>query len=127
MFATVRHLAGLAGVTALMACGGGGGNGGSSSYSPTSPGTTTNPGVNEVIATTSNTFNPGTLTVTKGTTVTFTFQGTTHNVTFNNVTGAPASIPNTANAGVQRLFDTAGTFGYNCTIHSGMSGTVVVN
>ncbi|MBW7933857.1 MAG: hypothetical protein H3C62_09655 [Gemmatimonadaceae bacterium] len=85
------------------------------------------PSVNEVIATNSNTFNPATLTVSKGTTVTFTFQGTTHNVSFASVTGAPASIGNTANAGVQRLFATAGTFGYECTLHSGMTGAVIVN
>ena len=94
---------------------------------PSTPSTPTTPAANEVLATTGNAFTPSTLTVAKGTTVTFTFQATTHNVTFANVAGAPANISNTANNGVQRLFATAGTFGYDCTLHAGMNGTVVVN
>ncbi|HEY3286088.1 MAG TPA: plastocyanin/azurin family copper-binding protein [Gemmatimonadaceae bacterium] len=131
MFATLRSRAALAGLVLLAACGGGGGgyNSPTAPYSP-SPSPTpapTAPAANEVIATTSNTFTPGTLTVSKGTTVTFTFQSTTHNVIFANVAGAPANIGNTSNSGVQRVFSTAGTFGYDCSLHSGMVGTVVVN
>ncbi len=128
MRSKAKQAAVLAGLAVVVACGGGG-------YSPTSPsggssntpGTPTTPAANEVIATTSNTFSPSTLTVAKGTTVTFTFQGTQHNVNFANVAGAPSNIGNTANAGVQRLFATAGTFGYDCSLHSGMTGKVVVN
>jgi len=58
--------------------------------------------------------------------VTFTFQATTHNVNFANVAGAPAGIAATASSGVQRLFATAGTFGYDCSLHPGMNGTVIV-
>jgi plastocyanin len=65
--------------------------------------------------------------VTKGTTVTFTFQSVEHNVVFAAATGAPANIGNTSNGAVARDFATAGTFGFDCTIHSGMHGSVTVN
>ncbi|MHB8839226.1 MAG: cupredoxin domain-containing protein [Gemmatimonadaceae bacterium] len=110
-----------------MSCGGGGYNSPTSPNPGSNPGTTSTPGANEVIATTSNTFSPSTLTVAKGTTVTFTFQSVQHNVNFANVAGAPANIGTTSNSGVQRVFATAGTFGYDCSLHSGMTGTIVVN
>lgn len=121
------------------ACGGGGGSSSNGPTAPvtqnttpsstptTTPTTSTTPATNEVIADDANTFNPGTLTVSKGTTVTFTFKGTAHNVIFANVTGAPANIPTSSNTSVARTFGTAGTFGYDCTLHAGMRGSVVVN
>lgn len=131
MSVRVRMYAAVAALALFAACGGGGGGDGS----PTAPGNNppgappapVTPVANEIIATTANTFNPSTLTVNKGTTVTFTFQATTHNVNFAAVAGAPAGISATANAGVQRLFATAGTFGYDCSLHPGMTGTVIVN
>jgi plastocyanin len=71
-------------------------------------------------------FNPSLLTVTAGTTVTFSFGDTTHTVTFKTA-GSPASIPATSNADVQVLFPTAGTYNYQCSIHPYMTGTIVVN
>lgn len=129
MSVMVRNCAVVAALVLLSACGGGGGGDGSPTApgTPGTPGTPVTPAANEIIATTSNTFTPSTLTVAKGTTVTFTFQATTHNVNFASVAGAPAGIGNTANSGVQRLFATAGTFGYDCTLHPGMNGTVIVN
>jgi plastocyanin len=113
----------------MIACSGGG-----NATSPTTSGGTygggsapASPGTNEVLATTGNLFNPTSLTVVKGTTVSFTFQATTHNVTFDGRAGAPTNISNTASQTVTRNFATAGTFPYQCTIHSGMTGTVVVN
>jgi len=132
---TYGLLGSLATLALVSACGGGGGGGGGGDYSsgptapttPSTPSTPSTPAANEVIATDANAFNPGTLTVSKGTTVTFTFQGVTHNVTFANVAGAPANVGNSTNTSVQRVFATAGSFGYACTLHAGMQGTVVVN
>lgn len=78
-----------------------------------------------------NVFTPAQLAVARGGTVTWSFPGPRpHNVTFT-TTGAPATIPNrptTTNppGADSRTFSTAGTFPYDCTIHPGMSGTVVV-
>lgn len=129
MTVKVRMYAVVAVLALLAACGGGGGGGDGTPTAPNNntPGTPATPAANEVIATTSNTFTPSTLTISKGTTVTFTFQATQHNVNFGSTAGAPANISNTSNSGVQRLFANAGTFGYDCTLHAGMSGTVVVN
>ncbi len=132
MFAFSRRCGTAAVLVLLAACGGGGYSSPTAPAggTPTTPGTPTAPtapAVNEVIANTSNAFTPASLTVSRGTTVTFTFQSTTHNVQFANVTGAPANIPNTANSGVQRAFATVGTFGYDCSLHPGMNGTVIVN
>ena len=126
MSVMVRKCAAVAVLALLSACGGGG-DGSPTAPSNNTPGTPSTPAANEVIANTSNVFSPSTLTVSRGTTVTFTFQATQHNVNFASVAGAPANISNTANSGVQRVFATAGTFGYDCTIHPGMSGTVIVN
>lgn len=124
-----RMIAGLF-VLLLAACGGGGGNsptGPTNSTGNTSGTGNTAPGANQVIATSASVFNPVSLTVTKGTTVTFTFESVEHNVTFDATTGAPANIGNTSNGSVARTFSNAGSFGYQCTLHSGMRGTIVVN
>jgi plastocyanin len=73
------------------------------------------------------TFNPGTVTVGVGDTVVYAFKGVAHNVFFDRVAGAPADIADgTANASVVRVFTAPGQFVYNCHIHPGMRGTVVV-
>jgi plastocyanin len=98
----------------------------------TAPATNTGTGTtqvpaNTVIARAGNNFDPASLTVAVGTTVNFTFESTGHNVTFNIVNGRPADISGTnSNTTIARTFATAGTFGYVCTIHGGMTGTVIV-
>ena len=78
-----------------------------------------------------NVFRPAQVEVARGGTVTWSFPGPRpHNVSFTTA-GAPANIPtkptNTNPPGSEsRTFATAGTFPYDCTIHPGMSGTVVV-
>jgi len=78
-------------------------------------------------------FEPPTLTVSKGTTVTWTnADSTLHTVT--------SGSPEAGNSGTefdssylaagktfQHLFNTAGTFDYYCTLHPYMKGKVVVN
>ena len=71
----------------------------------------------------SNQFNPSTAFITRNGTVTWNF-ATTHNVTF--ATGGPANITDQSSGSASRQFPNAGTFAYQCTIHPGMNGSVVV-
>lgn len=81
-----------------------------------------------VQATTGLTFDPAQTDITAGGTVTWEFSTVTHNVTFSSGgTGTPASIGNSTSTSVARTFPTAGTFPYACTLHAGMTGTVVVH
>ncbi|MEO6444469.1 MAG: Ig-like domain-containing protein [Gemmatimonadaceae bacterium] len=74
-----------------------------------------------------NDFTPRNIAVARGGSVTWTFGVTAHDVDFQGQAGAPANIPITAsNGGITRTFNNAGSFGYICTIHSGMSGGVFV-
>jgi plastocyanin len=79
-----------------------------------------------VAATTGLTFEPAQVDILAGGTVTWQFQATAHNVTFNS-SGSPTNIGDTANGNVGRTFPTAGTFAYHCTLHPGMNGTVIVH
>ena|SRR5688572_2042279 len=77
-----------------------------------------------VAATAGNQFNPAQVTVARNGTVTWSF-AILHNVTFTTA-NSPANIPDTGTGSVSRTFPTVGTFAYNCTLHSGMNGTVQV-
>jgi plastocyanin len=81
-----------------------------------------------VNATPSIAFTPRSVTLATGGTMTFVFGALGHNVFFDNdPAGAPATIDGVnMNTSVQRTFATAGTYTYNCHIHPGMRGTVVV-
>jgi plastocyanin len=70
-------------------------------------------------------FNPNPLTVSAGTTVRWTNNDTiAHNTTSNtNVWSSGTLAPG---ATFDFTFQTAGTYPYRCTIHPGMTGTVVV-
>lgn len=105
-------------LTALAACGGG-----SKSTGPTSQPA---PAQATVQATNSIAFNPNSVTVKPGGKVEFEFGSVAHTVVFSAVAGAPAEIPSSAGVTVERTFASAGTFNYHCTIHPGMSGSVVV-
>jgi plastocyanin len=80
-----------------------------------------------VTAQTANAFTPATIDIARTGTVSFVFESTIHNVQFDTNAGAPSDIPNRSNTTVDRTFNTAGTFGYDCGLHPGMSGTVVVH
>ncbi len=85
-----------------------------------------NPGPNQVFMQ-NIAFNPTTRTVAKGTTVQWMNQdGVTHTVTYVSGPGASfnQSVPSGSNFSVK--FDSAGTIQYHCTIHAGMTGTIVV-
>jgi plastocyanin len=75
-------------------------------------------------------FNPASIVIQSGGTVTWTWNDnpTPHNVTF---TSGPAprpadSPPQMTTGTYDGTFTTPGTYGYHCTIHGGMSGTVTV-
>jgi len=120
---------------AAAACGGGGttapatntgGNNTGGNNTGGTGGNTTVPS-NTVDATSTDTFTPSSLTVTVGTSVDFVFLSVGHNVVFNAVAGRPADIPGTnSSVTISRTFSTAGTFPYQCTIHGGMTGTIIV-
>lgn len=80
-----------------------------------------------VVTMQANTFTPSQVTIRVGQTVLFDFPADQHNVIFAARTGKPADIPTTAGQAVTRTFGTAGTFPYDCTLHPGMSGQVIVN
>ena len=70
-------------------------------------------------------FTPATLTVARGSSVRWTnADGAPHTVTADD--GSFASGTLAENATFTRAFRAAGTFAYFCTIHSSMTGTVVV-
>jgi plastocyanin len=79
------------------------------------------------VTTANFTFNPQILTIAAGESVTWQFSGATHNVTFTGAAPTGGNIPDqTPGNIVSRSFPTAGTYAYECTRHSGMTGQVVV-
>jgi plastocyanin len=88
--------------------------------------TTGFPGQADVTALAASAFSPATVDIATGGTVTWTFQAL-HNVTFDPAAGAPANIADRSSGSEQRTFAQTGSFSYHCTIHAGMSGTVVVH
>jgi plastocyanin len=81
-----------------------------------------------VSATPAINFTPSPLNVAPGGTVTFAFGSVGHDVFFDAAPGAPDDIPGTnVNTSAMRTFLTPGTYTYNCHIHPGMTGTIVVS
>ena len=73
-----------------------------------------------------NVFSPFSTVIPVGGSVRFNISGDQHNVIFGAVAGAPANVNVVQNVVVSRTFGTRGTFPYDCTVHPGMSGQVVV-
>jgi plastocyanin len=76
-------------------------------------------------------FSPSFVTIAVGDTVRFNFAGGSdamgHDVTFNATPAShPANIVVTKTGTVSRVFTNRGTFHYNCFVHPGMSGDVMV-
>jgi plastocyanin len=110
-------LAGLVAICLVSGCAG-------RTDAPTSPG---GDGATTEVVTAGLTFIPSDVTIAVGGTVNFNITGgVAHDVTFQAVTGAPASIPVTADHVVPRTFNTKGVFPYDCRTHPGMSGVVRV-
>ena len=72
-------------------------------------------------------FSPGTITVKKGTAVTWTNNDqVAHTVTESDGQQGPSSGNVAPGASYSFTFNTVGTFKYRCTIHASMTGTVMV-
>jgi plastocyanin len=120
------HLAALATIGALTSggCSGGGSGGGGVTNPPGSQ-------VVEVHATAGNRFSPGTITISRGTTVRWIADVGGHTVTPDNAAQAGAwssAALNTTGATFEFTFNTAGDFDYHCIPHqsAGMTGLVRV-
>lgn len=120
----IRSGLSILGLAVSLACGGGGG--GSSSYTPPLP---SGPPANTVwvggagaYGTPDTSFNPSTLTVTAGTTVTFLWQGGTHTVTSYAVSSSPTftgvPMPGQSSGTYTYTFANPGTYYYRCEYHS---------
>jgi len=100
-----------------------------SDSTPTSTGTH-NTNKSYDVYTVSTAFSPSFLTIGAGDTVVFHItkapDGDGHDVTFDVTPGAPANIKVTLTGDIARVFATRGTFHYNCFVHPGMTGDVVV-
>lgn len=109
-------------VVVLAACGGDDGYGSDPEPAPTPVQAAT------VDAQPSIQFSPNRVVLVRGGKVTFRFGSVPHNVFFDGAPeGAPDDITGThADESVELTFGTSGTFPYNCHLHPGMSGTVVV-
>ena len=111
---------------------------GSASVTATSGGVTSAPvtftvttgSIAAVFTMQANSFSPAQATIRVSQSVLFDFPADIHNVIFKDRQlhpGAPADIPTTRNQTVTRTFNTTGTFPFDCNLHPGMSGQVIVN
>jgi plastocyanin len=67
-------------------------------------------------------FEPASLTVEAGSTVTWVWEGRAPH----NVVGQGFESPEQSSGNFRHTFDRPGTYPYECTIHPGMDGTIVV-
>ena len=81
-----------------------------------------NPGTNEVWIQ-SNAYDPSTITVTQGTTITWKNKDSVNHTVTSDVAGLFGSGTLGNNATYAHAFDSVGTFAYHCTFHSNMHGT----
>jgi plastocyanin len=99
-------------------------NGSTSPYGTTASTTTTKTAPNTVTIT-NYTFSPASLTVTKGTVVTWqNNDGVAHTSTNDNGAWDTGTI--VPGGSKTTTFSTAGTFTYHCTVHPMMTGTIIV-
>ena len=121
----IGSIAVLFGFSILGACGGSGGGGYNGGGTPTGPANNTCP--DNTFCMRASSFQPATLTVAKGTTVSFTNSSSVeHNVVFDSPSAGVADIGDITSGTVSRTFGTAGTFAFHCTIHAGMNGSITV-
>jgi plastocyanin len=97
-----------------------GGTGGTGGTGSTGTGT---PGMSATITVADDNFSPTPVTILKGGSVTWNFSTNTgHTVTFDDGTGSGVQT----GGSYSKTFAAAGTYNYQCSIHYGMYGQVVV-
>jgi plastocyanin len=74
-----------------------------------------------------NAFTPADVDILSGGTVTFSWNGVTHNVTWLTTPASVQNIPDRSSGSVGVTLNQAGTYNYHCTIHPGMDGTITVH
>jgi hypothetical protein len=85
-------------------------------------------GADGAVTTSGNTFSPSSVTINAGEQVTFTNGGGgMHDLQFDDRATPEISPPSTSAWTVSRRFDQPGSYGFRCNVHTGMTGTVVVN
>ncbi len=122
--AVIAVAAALAAGLVPLACGGGGGDGGGTPAptQPVRPPTNRAPGA---VAMRDNLFQPAVDTIAVGGTVTWTNTGTNAHTSTGQNGLWDSGIVNPGRS-FARTFAQAGSFPYACTLHPGMTGTVVV-
>ncbi len=124
----IGSMAVIVGFSIFSACGGSGGGGGVVAPPPPPPPPppeTTCP--DNTLCMRSSVFQPTTLTVAKGTTVSFTNNSAIdHNVVFDSPPPGVSDIGLISSGTQTRVFGTTGTFVVRCTIHAGMTANIVV-
>jgi len=113
---------------AILACGGSSDSTGPGTTGGTTGGggTTTTPVATTSVEMKGFAFTPAAIKVGSGATVTWTnSDGTNHNVTFDNSAVAPSGNFATGNKALV-MPTAAGTYTYKCTLHGGMTGSVLV-
>ncbi|HVG45002.1 MAG TPA: Ig-like domain-containing protein [Longimicrobium sp.] len=120
--------AGTATITATLAAGGATRTATASiTVTTTAPPPPPPPTPSVTVTTPGTSFSPQTVTIAPGGSVTWQISGATHNVTFGGAAPTGGNVPDTNSGGsATRTFSTAGTYDYQCTRHSGMTGRVVV-
>jgi plastocyanin len=74
-----------------------------------------------------NTFSPSDVDIISGGTVTFSWSGVTHNVTWLTTPASVQNISDRSSGSVGVTLNQAGTYNYHCTLHAGMDGTITVH
>jgi plastocyanin len=74
-----------------------------------------------------NAFTPADVDILSGGTVTFSWNGVTHNVTWQTTPASVQNITDRSTGSVPVTLTQTGTYSYHCTIHPGMEGTVTVH
>ncbi len=94
--------------------------------SPTTPTSASSKATASAVTIQDFAFGPSTLTVKKGTTVTWTNKDSAPHTVTSTGTGSLASKTLQKGDSYSFTFDSAGTYGYHCTFHPNMTATVTV-